>query len=81
MPDLFERACERAALAEALDRACAGRGSVVVVEGAAGVGKSIVLSVPLNSEPMYSVIVPLPRLAGCGPWRLLFGVVPLPLVT
>jgi DNA-binding CsgD family transcriptional regulator len=38
--ELFERARERAALASALDRAVAGRGSVVFVEGAAGAGKT-----------------------------------------
>ena len=38
--ELLERAREHAALVAALDRAVAGRGSVVVIEGAAGVGKT-----------------------------------------
>lgn len=40
---LLERERELAELAQALDRAVAGKGGVVVVEGAAGIGKSALL--------------------------------------
>jgi DNA-binding CsgD family transcriptional regulator len=40
---LFERMGERTALAATLDRAVSGRGSVVVVEGAAGMGKTALI--------------------------------------
>jgi predicted ATPase len=43
-PDLLERDSELRALEEALDAAVAGRGSVVVVEGPPGIGKSTLVS-------------------------------------
>lgn len=43
-PELFERDSDLAELADALARAGAGRGSVVAIEGPAGIGKTRLLA-------------------------------------
>jgi len=46
---LLERSDELARIESALDRACGGRGTFVVVEGPAGIGKTAVLTAARSS--------------------------------
>src|SRR5690242_6706318 len=77
-PPLVGRARERAALRAALDAALAGRGSLVLIGGEAGIGKTVLAEWALAEAAAHGALV----LVGCsydlsetppyGPWRELF---------
>ena len=76
---LLDRDAELAALADRLEQARAGTGRVIVVEGAAGIGKSSLLAAAVRSAEAQGVTVlraragPLEQDAAWGVARQLFA--------